>query len=919
MRTSTPGQAPSYREKRADFRRRVREGQKQAKKDGKVALAEEYAARQLKAALTATATLPSSVTYQKFRNLELEMAPAPNVIKIGPQEGPQTDFLACSADIVIYGGSAGGGKGLAINTPIPTPQGWVDMGDLEVGDALFGADGSIIRVTEAHPISVRKCYRVYFSDGSSIVCDSDHLWHVYTDKDRSAIWHKSDQFRELKHAKRAREREALRTKKKFKRHPRPDLAERNKTRQYDIKPVTGCVLGIEEMIPNVKVRNRTNYSIPTCRPLQLQEKDFWIDPYLLGVWLGDGWSHTGRIGLADDEIYGNIYDSGYEIESIKKRYGNQYRDVRIKGFTSLLKMKDLISNKHIPPEYLRGSYEQRLALVQGLMDTDGTCARDDGGMEFDNTNKNIIDGMAELLHSLGIKVGKVSERIGAYNGIQCKKYWRLGWNTEIPMFRIQRKRSLQKTSGLRKTTKQRYILAVKPIDPRPTRCITVSAQDGLFLCGKNMIPTHNSYGLLLDPLRYVVHPKFGAVILRRTNPEIMNEGGLWDEACGLYLPLGARARQDDKSFTFPSGAVISLSHLQHEKNVYGWQGSQVPYLGFDELTHFTERQFWYLSSRQRNVSGIPNLIRCTCNPDPDSFVRKLIDWWIDAEGYAIPERSGVIRWFIRSGDDLLWAFSKEELIKKYGYEAGRHAKSLTFIRSTLEDNKILLEKDPSYVATLESLPKVDRLRLKFGNWNIRPASGLYFKRNWFEIVERDKLPPLMKVCRGWDLAGTEEDKDKKNKEPAATAGVQIARDVHGIFYILDVQYERISPGAVENLIKRMATQDGLRCTIRLPQDPGQAGKAQIVHFSKLLMGYTFKTRVMTGDKVTRAGPFSSMCEYGRVKVVRAKWNDNFFNHLEEFPPEVGSPDIVDAAVEAFHQLTTGGKNVKSVAPVSIPV
>ena len=428
-----------------------------------------------------------------------------------------------------------------------------------------------------------------------------------------------------------------------------------------------------------------------------------------------------------------------------------------------------------------------------------------------------------------------------------------------------------------------------------------------------------SYGLLLDPLRYVVHPKFGAVILRRTNPEIMNEGGLWDEACGLYLPLGARARQDDKSFTFPSGAVISLSHLQHEKNVYGWQGSQVPYLGFDELTHFTERQFWYLSSRQRNVSGIPNLIRCTCNPDPDSFVRKLIDWWIDAEGYAIPERSGVIRWFIRSGDDLLWAFSKEELIKKYGYEAGRHAKSLTFIRSTLEDNKILLEKDPSYVATLESLPKVDRLRLKFGNWNIRPASGLYFKRNWFEIVEHDKLPPLMKVCRGWDLAGTEEDKDKKNKEPAATAGVQIARDVHGIFYILDVQYERISPGAVENLIKRMATQDGLRCTIRLPQDPGQAGKAQIVHFSKLLMGYTFKTRVMTGDKVTRAGPFSSMCEYGRVKVVRAKWNDNFFNHLEEFPPEVGSPDIVDAAVEAFHQLTTGGKNVKSVAPVSIPV
>lgn len=428
-----------------------------------------------------------------------------------------------------------------------------------------------------------------------------------------------------------------------------------------------------------------------------------------------------------------------------------------------------------------------------------------------------------------------------------------------------------------------------------------------------------SYGLLLDPLRYIHHPKFGAVVLRRTNPEIMNEGGLWDEACGLYIPLGARSRQDDKSFTFPSGAVISLSHLQHEKNIYGWQGSQVPYLGFDELTHFTERQFWYLSSRQRNVSGIPNLIRCTCNPDPDSFVRKLIDWWIDKDGYAIPERSGVIKWFIRSGDDLVWAFSKEELIKKHGYAAGSLAKSLTFIRSTLDDNKILLEKDPSYMATLESLPKVDRMRLKFGNWNIRPAAGLYFKRSWFEVVDKEKVPPLLKICRGWDLAGTEEDKDKKMKEPAATAGVKIGRDVNGFFYVMHVEYDRLSPGAVENLIKRTATQDGIRCMIRLPQDPGQAGKSQVAHFAKLLTGYPFKTRVMSGDKVTRAGPFSSMCEYGRVKVVRGPWNDNFFNHLEEFPPEFGSPDIVDAAVEAFHQLTTGGKNVKNVAPVSITV
>lgn len=426
-----------------------------------------------------------------------------------------------------------------------------------------------------------------------------------------------------------------------------------------------------------------------------------------------------------------------------------------------------------------------------------------------------------------------------------------------------------------------------------------------------------TFSLLLDPLRYVHNPNFGAVIFRRTYPEIKKEGGLWDEASKLYLPLGATPRASDISFTFPSGATISFAHLQYEKNIYSWQGAQVPYFGFDELTHFSERQFWYLLSRQRNVCGIPNLCRCTCNPDPDSFVRKLIDWWINKDGFAIHSRSGVLRWFIRRENDLVWAASKNDLLLKYGKDC--QPKSLTFIRSSLQDNKILMDNDPSYLATLESLPKVDKERLLSGNWNIRPAAGLYFKKSWFEVVEEETVPPLMRVVRGWDLAATESDKNHAGHEPAATAGVKIGRDVNGNFYILDLIYDRISPMGVERMILNAAKADGVKCKIRLPQDPGQAGKAQVAHFAKLLCGYEFKTRIMTGDKVTRAGPFSSMCEYGKVRVVRAKWNDLWFNHLEEFPPEIGSPDIVDAAVEAFHELTTGSKNVKNVTPISVKI
>ena len=428
-----------------------------------------------------------------------------------------------------------------------------------------------------------------------------------------------------------------------------------------------------------------------------------------------------------------------------------------------------------------------------------------------------------------------------------------------------------------------------------------------------------TYGLLLDPLRYVQYPKFGAVIFRRTYPEIKNEGGLWDESTNLYLPLGARPKETDLSWTFPSGCVISFAHLQHEKNIYSWQGAQVPYIGFDEVTHFTPRQFWYLLSRQRNVAGIPNLVRATCNPDPDSFVRNIIDWWIDQNGFAIPERSGVIRWFVRISDALVWADTKEELEEKYPNIPPR---SFTFISAKLSDNQVLMQKDPGYLATLMSLPLVDKARLLDGNWNIRPMAGLYFKRHWFEIVDPELVPKRMvKICRGWDLAGTSKDDNtsSEKKLPDATAGVKMGRDKEGNIWVMDLVYDRMTPMQVERSVKNCATQDGMHTMIRLPQDPGQAGKAQVAHFAKLLLGYSFRTRVMTGDKVTRAGAFSSACEHGLVKVVKAEWNDTFLTHLEQFPPEVGSPDIVDASVEAFHELTSGGRNVKKTAPVSVRV
>src|SRR6056297_1192112 len=199
-----------------------------------------------------------------------------------------------------------------------------------------------------------------------------------------------------------------------------------------------------------------------------------------------------------------------------------------------------------------------------------------------------------------------------------------------------------------------------------------------------------TFALLLNPLYNSGNGKFGSVTFRRTTKQVTSEGGLWDTASDLYSSIGAVPNQQQLNWKFPSGAKIGFAHMEHEKNRYDWQGAQIPLIQFDELTHFTWRQFSYMLSRNRSVSGVKGQIRATLNPDPDHWARRFIDWWIDDNGFAIPERSGVVRHFIVQGDDTVWGDSREELEEKY---PGSLPKSFTFIKSSLTDNKILMEAD----------------------------------------------------------------------------------------------------------------------------------------------------------------------------------------------------------------------------------
>lgn len=248
-----------------------------------------------------------------------------------------------------------------------------------------------------------------------------------------------------------------------------------------------------------------------------------------------------------------------------------------------------------------------------------------------------------------------------------------------------------------------------------------------------------TFSLLLEPTRHITNPNFGATCFRRTSPQITSVGGLWDESSNLYPSIGGNPHQVERKWTFKSGAKVTFNHMQHEKNKYDWQGSQIPLIMFDELTHFSKTQFLYMLSRNRSTCGIRPYMRATCNPDPDSFVAEMIDWAIDDNGYIIPEMNNKIRYFSIYDDIFVWGDSKEEVIEKSPHliqnkESKELVKSFSFIEGDIKDNKKLLEKDPGYLANLEALPEDEKLRLLKRNWKVKIDSNVIVDYNMFQNV-----------------------------------------------------------------------------------------------------------------------------------------------------------------------------------------
>lgn len=411
------------------------------------------------------------------------------------------------------------GKALALDTPIPTPTGWRPLGDIVVGDQVFGAHGHPIRVAATSPIILdHACFRLTFSDGTSIVADADHQWQVFDTRCETHCWPLTRTTRELAE--------------------RPFVGRRATAARW-----------------RISLAEPVNFAPAPPLP---------IHPYLLGAWLGDGNSHQGSITMTERGIRRSIYDLGegwrcrrvgrtaalYSICHANDRPG--YHE-----FSRRLRLLNVLNNKHIPETYLRASRADRLALLQGLMDTDGGISR--GHLtetaEFYNTNAILAAQVADLARSLGAKVS-VHEKPAMLYGAQHGTCYTCQIRAPFICFRMIRKAKQQR---LCRYERYHSIVAIDPVPSVPVKCLVVDDPRHLFLAGHGYTVTHNSTWALQIAVALARHDPFLGL---RTHAQaktlylqIDNPRTLWKDRLAL-LDLGEDLDQwirvvDKESAPFP--------------------------------------------------------------------------------------------------------------------------------------------------------------------------------------------------------------------------------------------------------------------------------------------------------------------------------------------------------------------------------
>lgn len=632
------------------------------------------------------------------------------------QKGAQEDVQHSSADMDGTGGNRGGGKANPYSTPVVTPNGFRMMGDLQVGDVICTPYDGIQTVSNIFEQGMNTVYRFFFDDGTTLTCMDNHRFWARTSP--------TENFHEM-------------------------------TAREIIK-----LYKLNMPFPmSLRSSNNEYVEIPLCGEVEMNEDknglNLPLHPFILGYISGTG--------------YWKFEDAGIKLSKetffIKKlhKYGYRITKHRRNGFYYLRGLSDENRQRitcartkqpaRIPQEYKTASINSRWEYLRGIMYKGGRSKKKHPTLIL--PNKHLIEDVAEMARSLGVwchidQVGDIPEKIGWWRVVfiapDDADFW---WKT---MYKVQAHKHCPRKpkSPNDQSMMTKKIQWVKKLENKQEcRCITVTGRDHLYMTDAYTV-NHNTVMLLKKPLPDINNRFFNGIILRKNKKDfnnIINEIDKWYEPLGRY-----NKSSEDMTFYFGSGAQLSLTHFDMTQQQFDdrVRGQQYAYIGIDEVTQLPFEWFKILMRSNRNANGIKSRMLFTCNPDPLSWFRDFIDWYIakkdtvwadgkmhpERHGLIIPERNGRIRYFYSPDDNvknIVWGNTPREVylqikdiadaswdenLKKSGKTKETFmVKSFRFTKADIMDNRELMERDPDYFTNLLQAPPEIRERELGGNWD----------------------------------------------------------------------------------------------------------------------------------------------------------------------------------------------------------
>lgn len=758
------------------------------------------------------------------------------------------DFVSGKIKRLIIAAPPRTGKALSLDTPIPTPSGWKTMGEIEVGDQVFDEAGIPCSVIAKSPIfRDRECFRVVTDDGDeSIVADESHEWVVRLDRKWKA----------------------------FRTYTTGKLAGRSSPRKPMITRQPGLVLN------------------PAPLP---------IPPYTFGVWLGDGCNHHATITQGDKDfqfVRDQVGLDGF-VTSDRKTAGT----FGVLGLQKPLRELGLIgkAKKFIPPQYLRGSREQRLALLQGIMDSDGYADPRNGCLEICTIYEEFAFQIQELVRSLGVKCG-VNCGTASLNGRFISKKWRIVfWMKDAA--RLPRKRVLCRNGVKQPNT---YV-SFERVAPTDTVCIQVDAPNSMFLAGLSMTPTHNSE---------LVSRRMPAYILGK-NPDarIISTSYSADLANAMSRDVQRTMMSQEYAEIFPDTKLSA-------KNVSSEDGANYRRAA-DEFEVIDHRGSYKCTGVGGGITGrgadfilIDDPIRSREDANSLTKREKLWDWFRDDLKTRLDGDGGILvmstRWHLDDLTGRLLTQMREDPDADQWVVLELPARLDDGMTPHPDDHRAVGEplwpwffagKRDGFTMAQMTAKALERLSV-FEHSNPMGFAALMQQNPTIRdggMFDPEKLvmvstrpAKIRSTVRYWDKAGIE-------GGGCFTAGVKISLLVDGRFLIEDVVHGQWSALNRENNIRDTTVRDGYSSHVYVEQEPGSGGKESAESTIRNLAGYLVHADRPTGDKQTRAEPFAAQVEAGNVLCMTAPWNNKYKDELRAFP-NGRYVDMVDASTGAFNKL-----------------